>query len=174
VETASREDLLTLIGVLQDQNTALCQQVAQQQTEIAQLRAGNEWLTVRVAELERRLGRNSGNSSPCPSSDTFTRPEKKPGNRPHGVARGSGRDFRSPSPYPAEVKPVAQLVHVLKEHSEDFGNRRRSIEPLIGIDGFRPGTARGSGCLIASRLGYARSEPSVAQYAPGEGFPGRP
>ncbi len=35
-------------------------------------------LEARVAELQRRLGRNSGNSSRPPSSDTFERPEKKP------------------------------------------------------------------------------------------------
>ncbi|WP_405487624.1 DUF6444 domain-containing protein [Streptomyces sp. NBC_00096] len=33
--------------------------------------------------MERRLGRNSGNSSMPPSSDTFGRPEKKL-QRPHG------------------------------------------------------------------------------------------
>ncbi len=35
-------------------------------------------LEARVAELERRLGRNSGNSSKPPSSDTFEHPGKKP------------------------------------------------------------------------------------------------
>jgi transposase len=63
-ESASREDLLTVIVVLQRQNEELA--------------AANERLTARVAELERRLGRNSGNSSMPPSSDTFGRPEKKP------------------------------------------------------------------------------------------------
>jgi hypothetical protein len=63
-ESASREDLLTVIGLLQRQNEELA--------------AANERLMVRVAELERRLGRNSGNSSMPPSSDTFGRPEKEP------------------------------------------------------------------------------------------------
>ncbi|MFD0501897.1 IS66 family transposase [Streptomyces chiangmaiensis] len=63
LESASREDLLALIGLLQRQNEELA--------------AANERLTARVAELERRLGRNSGNSSMPPSSDTFGRPEKK-------------------------------------------------------------------------------------------------
>jgi hypothetical protein len=44
----------------------------------AELAVADERLTARVAELERRLGRNSGNSSMPPSSDTFGRPEKKP------------------------------------------------------------------------------------------------
>lgn len=63
-ESASREDLLVLIGLLQRQNEELA--------------AANERLTARVAELERWLGRNSGNSSMSPSSDAFGRPEKKP------------------------------------------------------------------------------------------------
>jgi len=70
LETASREELLALIGVLQDQNTLLRSQVAELKAdnqalraENARLRADNERLTIWVAELERRLGRNSANSS---------------------------------------------------------------------------------------------------------------
>lgn len=48
-ESASREDLFTVIGLLQRQNKELA--------------AANERLTARIAELERRLGRNSVNSS---------------------------------------------------------------------------------------------------------------
>jgi hypothetical protein len=59
LDAASREDLLALIGLLQRQNEELA--------------AASERLTARVAELERRLGRNSGNSSMPPSSDTFGR-----------------------------------------------------------------------------------------------------
>lgn len=55
LESLSREDLLTL--------------VAMQQRTIEELKA-------RVAELERRLGRNSGNSSMPPSTDIFTKPAK--------------------------------------------------------------------------------------------------
>ena len=78
LETASREELLVLIGVLQDQNTLLRGQVAQLQADNETLRADNERLTARVDELERRLGRNSGNSSLSPSSDRFETPDKKP------------------------------------------------------------------------------------------------
>jgi transposase len=70
LESASREDLLAVIGLLQRQNEELA--------------AANERLTARVSELERRLGRNSGNSSMPPSLDTFGRPQKK-------AAPGSGR-----------------------------------------------------------------------------------
>ena len=60
-----------MIGLLQRQLAAV-------EAQAAELAAANERLTARVAELERRLGRNSGNSSMPPSSDTFGRPEKKP------------------------------------------------------------------------------------------------
>jgi transposase len=61
--------------------------VVEQARVIAALRADNERLTARVAELERRLGRHSGNSSLPPSADTFTRPEKKPASK-SGRRRG--------------------------------------------------------------------------------------
>ncbi|WP_372459706.1 DUF6444 domain-containing protein, partial [Nonomuraea cavernae] len=50
---------------------------AQRET-IAWLETTVERLSARVAELERRQSRNSGNSSLPPSSDTFVRPEKQP------------------------------------------------------------------------------------------------
>jgi transposase len=67
----SYDDLAAL--VMQQAET-----IARQAETIVQLEATVERLTARVAELERRLGRNSGNSSLPPSSDTFTRPDKKP------------------------------------------------------------------------------------------------
>lgn len=88
LDTASREDLLALIGVLQEQNTALRHQVIEQQAEVTRFKADNERLTVRVAELERRLGRDSSNSSMPPSSDRFARPDKP---APAKSARKRGR-----------------------------------------------------------------------------------
>src|SRR5215218_1713445 len=79
LESASREDLLVLVGLLQRQNEELA--------------AANERLTARVAELERRLGRNSSNSSMPPSSDTFGGPQKKPqvkSGRKRGRQPGAG------------------------------------------------------------------------------------
>lgn len=60
LESLSREDLLALVGV--------------QQRQIDELKA-------RVAQLERQLGRNSGNSSMPPSSDVFTKPAKPQGSK---------------------------------------------------------------------------------------------
>jgi transposase len=79
LESASREDLLAVIGLLQRQNEELA--------------AANERLAARVSELERRLGRNSGNSSLPPSSDTFGRAGKRPqvkSGRKRGRQPGAG------------------------------------------------------------------------------------
>jgi transposase len=78
LESASREDLLMLIGLLQRQVAAAEVRAEAAEAQAAELAVANERLTARMAELERRLGRNSGNSSMPPSSDVFGRPEKKP------------------------------------------------------------------------------------------------
>lgn len=62
LESLSREDLRTLI--------------AMQQRQIEELKATVAEQAARIAELERRLGRNSGNSSMPPSSDVFTKPAR--------------------------------------------------------------------------------------------------
>ncbi|MEV6869062.1 DUF6444 domain-containing protein [Streptosporangium subroseum] len=74
--------------------------VVEQARTITELRADNERLraevgklSVRVVELERRLGRNSGNSSLPPSAGTFTRPQKPPAaksGRKRGRQPGAG------------------------------------------------------------------------------------
>jgi transposase len=87
LESGSREDLLALITLLQDQNTQLTAQIAALEEHNAALAAENERLTARVAELERRLNRNSGNSSLPPSSDRFERPAK-PSRPASGRKRG--------------------------------------------------------------------------------------
>ncbi|MFJ9483991.1 IS66 family transposase [Streptomyces mirabilis] len=93
LESASREDLLTLIGLLQRQVAAAEARAEAAEAQAAELVVANERLTARVAELERRLGRNSGNSSMPPSSDVFGRPEKKPqpgSGRKRGRQPGTG------------------------------------------------------------------------------------
>jgi len=87
LETASREDLLTLIVLLQRQERSQAELVAELSASTtalvaanAQLTEANVALTARVAELERRLGRNSGNSNMPPSTDVFGLPKgEKPG-----------------------------------------------------------------------------------------------
>jgi hypothetical protein len=69
LESLSREDLLVLVAI--------------QQRQVDELKAANTRLSgvvaeqaARIVQLERRLGRNSGNSSPPPSTDVFTKPDK--------------------------------------------------------------------------------------------------
>jgi hypothetical protein len=69
--------------------------IAEQARAVAQLQLMVERLTARVQQLERRLGRNSGNSSMPPSTDELAGrpgPAPKPAPRPaHRSGRGSGR-----------------------------------------------------------------------------------
>ena len=76
LESAPREDLLALIALLQKQVSLL-------EEQNAALAAEAERLNQRVAELERRLSQNSGNSSLPPSADQFEHPKKplKPSSR---------------------------------------------------------------------------------------------
>jgi transposase len=89
---ASREDLLVLVGLLREQNAALAEQNAVLVERCERLEAENERLTARVAELERRLGRNSGNSNLPPSTDVFGRPKAEPKPKqagPRGKRKGA-------------------------------------------------------------------------------------
>jgi len=82
LELLSREDLLALIAL--------------QQRQIEDLKATVAEQADRIAQLGRRLGRNSGNSSMPPSSDVFHKPERpevrksgrKRGNQPGGAGGG--------------------------------------------------------------------------------------
>lgn len=84
---ASREDLLVLVELLRAQNAALEEQNAALAARVEQLEAENRQLRVRVAELERRLSRNSSNSNLPPSTDVFGRPKAEPKPK-SGRARG--------------------------------------------------------------------------------------
>jgi transposase len=110
LESASREDLLALIGLLQRQVAAAEARAEAAEAQAAELAVANERLTARVAELERRLGRNSGNSSMPPSSDAFGRPEKKP--RPKSGRRRGRQPGTGGSGLVMTEKPDATEDHV--------------------------------------------------------------
>jgi transposase len=102
LESASCEDLLTVIGLLQRQVEVVEARAAAAEARClvvegqnATLAAANERLTARVAELERRLNRNSGNSSLPPSSDTFGRPGREDKDKPR-ARRKRGRQPGAP------------------------------------------------------------------------------
>jgi transposase len=79
LEVASREDLLALIGLLGRQEVLYKTQMAELREQNAGLVAANAELAARVAELERRANRTSGNSSMPPSTDVFGRPRDESG-----------------------------------------------------------------------------------------------
>jgi transposase len=74
-EVASREDLLALIGLLQRQEQVYKEQIAELRAATVALTEANAVLAKRVAELEKKTGRNSGNSNMPPSADVFGRPK---------------------------------------------------------------------------------------------------
>lgn len=83
---ASREDLLRLVAELREVNAGLVARITEQGARIAVQEA-------RIAELERLLSRNSGNSSMPPSSDDLPG-RRKPaprGGQGSGKARGKQR-----------------------------------------------------------------------------------
>lgn len=135
LESASREDLLAVIGLLQRQNEELA-------AANERLTEANERLTARVAELERRLGRNSGNSSLPPSSDTFGRPEKKPpvkSGRKRGRQPGAGGAGLSMAEHPDITEDhlpaaCAGCGSGLNE-SDSIGFERRQVRdiPLVTV-----------------------------------------
>jgi transposase len=103
-------ELLTLVGVLQSEISNLQsefvsargsyeQRIRELDTELAQVRADNELLRGRVAELEAQLRTSSRNSSKPPSSDGLGKPAPKSrrgrsGRKPGGQPGRSGTTLR--------------------------------------------------------------------------------
>ena len=72
VELQQDNDALrSQVELLQSQNTSFASQVELLQSQNTSLASQVETLTTKIAELEKRLGRNSSNSSFPPSSDFF-------------------------------------------------------------------------------------------------------
>ena len=113
----SKADLAREIAKLREKNSELRAQSSELREKNSELREKNSELEEKmsalenkieamartIAELEKKLGRNSQNSSMAPSSDTVVRPAKmeSPGGRP--VAR---RD-ESPPSCPALQEPTS-------------------------------------------------------------------
>jgi Family of unknown function (DUF6444) len=62
---------------------------------IAALRAENESLKARIAELERQLGLNSSNSGKPPSSDGLKKPARVTTSRRHPRHQSGGSHLRN-------------------------------------------------------------------------------
>ncbi|MEU4235675.1 IS66 family transposase [Nonomuraea sp. NPDC026600] len=97
-----------------------------QREMIARLEDTVDGLTARVAELERRLGRNSGNSSLPPSSDTFVRPGKKP---PVNT-RKRGRQPGAPGAGLAMVETPDQVEEHLPDACGGCGKRLSAADSV--------------------------------------------
>src|SRR5947208_16729853 len=76
LESLSREELLTLLVMSDRTANALKAEVVEVRSENAELKSSLAQALARIAELERRMGRNSGNSSQPPSADGFVKPDK--------------------------------------------------------------------------------------------------
>jgi len=79
-----------VIGLLQRQEQSREAEIAELRMQNASLVEANAVLAARVAELEKRLGRNSGNSDFPPSTDVFGLPKDE---RPENQA-GAGKPKR--------------------------------------------------------------------------------
>jgi transposase len=138
----SREDLLALIGLLQRQVAAAEARAEAAEAQAAELASANERLTAQVAELERRLGRNSGNSSMPPSTDTFGRPKKKPqakSGRRRGRQPGAGGAgltmVEKPDVTEDHVPAACTCCGSALEQGDSIGFERRQVRdiPLITV-----------------------------------------
>ena len=96
--------------------------VAAQATVIEELTVKVEVLTGQVAELTRRLGQNSGNSSLPPSADRFVRPKRE--------RRGSsaGRPGKQPGAPGSTLKLVADPDEVIDHVPAACGGCGRTLE----------------------------------------------
>ena len=97
-------------------------QIAHLEDLIAAVRAENAALQARVIELERRLGRDSGNSSQPPSRDGL----RKPPRRPRSLRRRSGRQVGGqPGPAGVTLRAVATPDQVVSPYPAQCAPTRR-------------------------------------------------
>lgn len=95
---------------------SLRDRVGELEAENVALRAVNERLEARIVELERELGRHSGNSSLPPSSDTQAQRESRQARRQRerdeGKARGVGKQPGAPGTHLQRVaRPDVTVAH---------------------------------------------------------------
>ena len=178
LEALSREELLVVV--------AAQAQVIEQQT------AKLDELTGQVAELTRRLGQNSGNSSLPPSADRFAKPKR---DRRKPTARKPGKQPGAPgSTLELEADPDEVIDHVPGEcagcgadlaDAEDAGRVVRQVRDIPPVKvrvtehrmhkrvcGCGDGDV-GGGAGRRGRAGVLRLEPAGIRGVSG-GVPARP
>jgi transposase len=121
--------------------------LAERDGEVAQLRAENAALAVRVARLERLASRNSGNSSFPPSMDD--QPGRKaPQGKRMGGKRRPGKQPGAPGSHLARREDPDQAI----PHSRTGHPSAAPRWPTGGIWGWRPRISRWRSPLASARV----------------------
>jgi transposase len=105
--------------------------VAAQAAVIGELRAANAALAARVAELERQLGKHSGNSSRPPSSDGLGKPPAPRRQRRGG--RAPGKQPGAPGAHLAQVPDPDQVVVHRPQRCGGCGGDL-TLAPVVGVE----------------------------------------
>ena len=98
----------------------------------ASLVAANAALQARVAELERRLGKDSSNSSRPPSSDGLGKPPA-PRQQRRGAGRRPGKQPGAPGAHLAQVPDPDQVVVHRPERCGGCGGEL-TLAPVMGVE----------------------------------------
>ena len=110
----------------------------------ARLVAANAALATRVAELERRLGKDSSNSSRPPSSDGLGKPPVGWRER-RGGGRAPGKQPGAPGAHLAQVGDPDQVVWHRPERCDSCGGDL-TLAPVTGVEARQVLTCPRCGC----------------------------
>lgn len=152
--------------------------VAGYQALIAELRAQNAILVARVAELERRLGLNSGNSGKPPSSDGLKKPSRtgslreRSGKQPGGQPGHPGKTLRRTETPDATVDhfpPSCAGCGAALSEATATGHTARQVfdlpepQPLI-VTEHRAHQCRCPACGVQTRAAFPAGVTAPVQY----------
>ncbi len=126
-----------VIEQLREANARLVAANAEQASLIATLQA-------RVAELERRLGKDSSNSSRPPSSDGLGKPPAR-GQRRRGGGRAPGKQPGAPGAHLAQVPDPDEVVVHVPERCGGCGGDL-TLAPVTGVEARQVLTCPRCGC----------------------------
>ncbi len=161
----------TVLAELQAANAEQARVIAEQARVIEALRA-------RVAELERQLGRHSGNSSKPPSSDGLGKPPA-PRRERRGGGRKPGKQPGAPGAHLVQVPDPDEVVVHIPERCQGCG-AELTLAPVIGVEArqvvdlpeVRPRTTehraerRWCGCGMVTAAGFPDQARAAACYGP--------
>jgi len=150
----SKADLAGEIAKLREKNSELRAQSSELREKMSVLENKIEAMARTIAELEKKLGHNSQNSSMPPSSDTFVRPAKmeSPSRKARrAMGRKPGKQPGAPGAHLAQVEDPDKVVPHLPQSCKCCGSELSGAE-LVD-----------KSCARSSRsLPRASSSPSTA------------